>query len=179
MMFRQNQHSAIQTAQLEELRREDSRRVLERECRTLRRQFTALEKEHRALRAGHEAQCQRLDSMVVQSGALLTLINHCGDGIEDLDRPHRRGGKREAVEGDKNQQIEALEAGNRRLIEDRALLLRRNAELELQVETVMKQFGSLLVDYEETRGKLDELKRSVAAATLAGAADSGGGWERL
>jgi hypothetical protein len=150
---------------MEELRRQDARKALERECRTLRRQFATLEKEHRVLRAGHEFQCQRLDSMVVQSGALLTLIN----GLD-------HGGGLARVETDDSLARKRLEAENRTLVDDRALLLRRNAELELQIDTVMKQFGSLLSDYEDVRGKFKEFKGVVANAS---SLEELGGWEEL
>ena len=167
-MFRSHLRcSAVDTAQMEELRRQDARRVLERECRTLRRQFATLEKEHRVLRAGHEFQCQRLDSMVVQSGALLTLINGLDHGV---------GGGLVKVDTDDSLARKRLEAENRTLVDDRALLLRRNAELELQIDTVMKQFGSLLADYEDVRGKFKELKGAVANASSLEELD---GWEEL
>ena len=75
MLFRSTARStALNSAQLEELRRQDARKALERECRALRRQFTLLDKHHSELRVDHELQCQRLDSLVLQSSALLTLI---------------------------------------------------------------------------------------------------------
>jgi hypothetical protein len=198
MMFRQRSSPAIEAAQLEELRRQDARKALERECRTLRRQFTALEKEHRVLRAGQELQSQRLDSMVVQSGALLTLINGLGEADgragggggggcaskKGFACPYVAGAEEE--EGGSGfvsrQKLAVLEAENRALTDDRAHLLRRNAELELQVETVMTQFGSLLADYEDARRKLSEFKCasvSFSSAIKEEGELGGGQWERL
>jgi hypothetical protein len=181
MLFRQHppRSSAIETAQMEELRRQDARRALERECRTLRRQFAALEKEHSLLRVGHESQCKRLDSMVVQSGALLTLIDGMrrGGGADQPGPLHRHSRHGEgAAEAQADLRVAVLEGEKRCLVDDRALLLRRNAELEAQIESVMTQFGSLLADYEDVRGKLDELKGALAKAN---SIEELGGWEQL
>jgi len=173
MLFRQR--NAIDAVQLEELRRQDARRALERECRVLRRQFAALEKDHQGLRAEHDFQSQRLDSMVVQSGALLTLINGLtvGDGGARVAEVAASYGSVVTISSD---ELAAMQSEKKSLVEERALLLRRNIELELQVNTVMTQFGSLLTDYEEARAKLAELKAAVAAAT---SIEELGGWVQL
>ena len=156
MLFRSTARStALNSAQLEELRRQDARKALERECRALRRQFTLLDKHHSELRVDHELQCQRLDSLVLQSSALLTLITRpvkAGASVERQCTPMPSF----------NQNNTGLE--EEQTIE-RAALLRRNAELELQLETVSTQFMRLVADYEDVRGKLEDLKCAVASAT--------------
>ena len=67
MLFRQR----INAEQMEELRRQDARKALEKECRVLRRQFVALESEHRLLREDFELQCRRIDQLL-QSYAMQT-----------------------------------------------------------------------------------------------------------
>jgi hypothetical protein len=156
MMFRHSK-TGVDMAQLEELRSQDARKALERECRTLRRQFSALEKEYSALRTGYEHQCQRLDSVVAKTEELTGLVNKAGVGTNSFDTC-------------------TLKDENSRLTADRILLLRRNAELEIQIETVMAQFGSLLSDYEDVRGKLGELKSAINSAN---SIEELGGWETL
>ena len=159
MHFR-HQFLAIDAAQLEELRRQDARRAMERECRLLRRLFASLEKEHRSLRAEHDFQSQRLDSMVVQSGALLTLIR----GLTFSTT----AGSVAASYGDvvtiPSEELAAIQSEKKSLTEERALLMRKNVDLELQLNAMVTQFGSLLTDYEGVRGKLADLKSAVASA---------------
>ena len=150
------QRNTVDTAQLEELRRQDARRALERECRTLRKQFASLEQKHDLMRADQDYQCQRLDSMAAQSGALLTLIN-------SLNRDNAR--HYDDNTEDKND-----------ILQDRFRLLRKNADLELQVSSMVTQFGSLLADYEDIRAKFDELKSAVASASTI---EELSGWEQL
>ena len=152
MLFRSTARpTAFNAAQLEELRRQEARKVLERECRTLRRQFAYLEKGQTALRADHELQCQRLDSLAMQSSALLTLIT----------RPVKaEGGASAMLPADPPDAARA-----ETLTADRAVLLRRNAELEVQLETVSTQFMRLVADYEDVKGRLDDLRCAVASAT--------------
>jgi hypothetical protein len=68
MLFRQR--DVIDALQLEELRRQDARRAVDRECRVLRRQYSALDKEHRLLREELERQGGLLDSMTMQLRAM-------------------------------------------------------------------------------------------------------------
>jgi hypothetical protein len=150
------QRNVVDAAQLEELRRQDARRALERECRTLRKQFASLEQKHQSMRAEQDYQCQRLDSMVVQSGALLTLIN-------SLNRDYVRYDDNTAEE--KND-----------VLQDRFRLLRKNADLELQVSSMATQFVRLVTDYEDLRTKFDELKSAVASASTI---EELSGWEQL
>ncbi len=139
------QRNIVDAVQLEELRRQDARRALERECRTLKKQFAGLEHKHQSMRAEQDYQSQRLDSMVVQSSALLTLIN----GL-DHDKSSYDDSKME----DKND-----------ILQDRFRLLRKNADLELQISSMMTQFGSLFTDYEDVRAKLKELKSAISSAS--------------
>jgi glutamate-1-semialdehyde aminotransferase len=81
--------------------------------------------------------------MVAQSGALLTLVN-------SLNRDNARYDDTE----DKTD-----------ILQDRFRLLRKNADLELQISSMMAQFGSLFTDYEDVRTKLKELKSAVASAS--------------
>jgi hypothetical protein len=166
MLFRRS-CGLIDDVQLDELRRQDASRALEKECRQLRRKFAVLEKDNRQLRSEHEFQSRRIDAMDVQARALLTLINSLSyqEGSVSLDK---RLMKRSASEG--------YESGNKDLIDDRAAILRRNAELELQVSSVTTQFGSLVTDYEYVCSKLNELKSAVSCAT---SFEELAGWEQL
>lgn len=166
MLFRRS-CGLIDDVQLEELRRQDASRALEKECRQLRRKFAVLEKDNRQLRLEHDFQSRRIDSMDVQSRALLTLINSLSyqEGSAGLDT---RLMKRSASEG--------YGTGNKDLIDDRAAILRRNAELELQVSSVTTQLSGLVVEYEFVCSKLNELKSAVASAT---SVEELAGWEHL
>jgi hypothetical protein len=142
MLFRQR--NAIDAAQLEELRRQDARRALERECRLLRRLFTSLEKDHKSLRAEHDFQSMRLDSMVVQSGALLTLIN----GLSSSGISDSRGGSARAVAASygevvtiPSEELAAIQSEKQNLTEERARLLRKNMDLELQFTAALQLGG--------------------------------------
>ena len=164
-MFRSTHYPAIENVHVEELRSQDARRAMERECRTLRREFKSLEKDQRSLRMEHEFHSQRLDSMVVQSGALLTMISSLNMKDETCDYKATKSCKASTYFDEKAQQLSSLESENKTLAEDMTILLRRNADLELQVSTVMTQFGSMLMDYENASAKLKELKSAVASAT--------------
>ena len=171
-MFRSvHSPTGIDTAHIEELRRQDARRAMERECRVLRREFRSLEKDHHSLKMEHEFHSQRLDSLVVQSGALLGMIgslNMAAVEQQDADNVCKttKGATSSAPYFDEQvHKIASLEAENKTLIDDRTILLRRNSTLELQVSTVMAQFGSLLTDHEDVCTKLKELRSAVASAT--------------
>ena len=164
MLFRQR--NAIDAAQLEELRTQDARRALERECRSLRRQFASLDKDHKLLRAEHDFQSMRLDSMVVQSGALLTLIN----GLTPRSDVPDNAVTISACE------LEALKSEKQSMMDERVALMRKNMDLEIQLDNMMTQFGSLLTDYEGVSSKLDDLKSAVASAT---SIEELGGWVQL
>jgi hypothetical protein len=166
MLFRRS-CGLIDGVQLEELRRQDASRALEKECRQLRRKFAVLEKDNRQLRSEHDFQSRRVDYMDVQSRALLTLINSLSyqEGSAGLDK---RLMKRSASEG--------YESGNEDLIDDRAAILLRNTELELQVSSITTQFSGLVTDYEYVCSKLHELKSAVASAT---SFEELADWERL
>ena len=151
MLFRSTARpTAFNAAQLEELRRQEARKALERECNALRRQFAYLEKGYTTLRADHELHCQRLDSLTMQSSALLTLIT----------RPVKVEGPAPSFN-----RLDTAREEQSMLAVDRVALLRRNAELEMQLETVSTQFMRLVSDYEDVKGKLDDLKCAVASAT--------------
>jgi len=156
MLFRSTARpTAFNAAQLEELRRQEARKALERECNALRRQFAYLEKGYTTLRADHELHCQRLDSLTMQSSALLTLIT----------RPVKVEGSVERQHAPSFNRFDTAREEQNMLAVDRAALLRRNAELEMQLETVSTQFMRLVSDYEDVKGKLDDLKCAVASAT--------------
>jgi hypothetical protein len=157
MLFRQR--NAIDASQLEELRRQDARRVLERECRFLRRQYSSLEKDHKLLRSEHDFQCMRLDSMVVQSGALLTLIN----GLTPCYGNTIPAAYEETVTMPASE-LATMKAEKQTLTEARALLMRKNMDLEFQLDGMMTQFGSLLTDYEGVRVRLTELTGAATSA---------------
>ena len=140
MLFRQR---GIDALQWEEMHRLDARRAYERECRVLKRQLAVLEKDHRALRDEHDVQCQRIDAVVNRSGEWLMSVGQPATSHE----------------------LAAAQSEKQSLIDDRAVLLRRNAELELQVDATMTQFSRLLTDYDEMRGKFMGLKDAVASAT--------------
>jgi len=158
MLFRSTARpTAFNVAQLEELRRQEARKALERECHALRRQYACLEKGFTTLRADHQLHCQRLDSLTLQSSALLTLIT----------RPVKAEGS--SVERQRAASLSRIDTAQEEeqnmLAVDRAALLRRNAELETHLETVSTHFMHLMSDYEDVRGKLDDLKCAVASAT--------------
>jgi hypothetical protein len=69
MLFR-NWRRGVDALQLDELHRQDARTAVDRECRALRRQCCALEKEHRLLREELERQGALLDSVTVQLRAM-------------------------------------------------------------------------------------------------------------
>ena len=86
MMFRSAYpHMPIETARMEEFRREDARKAMEKECRALRKEFRSLEKDHHSLRKEYEVHSQRLDAIVVQSGALLSMISGLNVSVADQD----------------------------------------------------------------------------------------------
>jgi hypothetical protein len=177
---KQRVFATVGTAHLEELRRQQAHRALERECSTLRRNFSSLEKEHRVLRTEHEFQAQRLDSLVVQSGSLLALIG-CGlDAIDepsvDADDGSDRSGYCARSDMYPSFAVTALQAENVELLSSSAGLLRRNADLELQNAALVAQFGHLLAEYEDVRAKHSGLKGAVAAAT---SIEELGGWVEL
>ena len=144
MLFRQ---WGVDALQWEEMHRLDARRAYERECRVLKRQLAVVEKDHRALRDEHDFQCQRIDAVVNQLGDRLALMS-VGQPVDATSL-----------------ELAAAQSEKQSLIDDRAVLLRRNAELELQVDATMTQFSRLLTDYDEMRGKFMGLKDAVASAT--------------
>ena len=165
MMFR-HARNVIDAAHLEELRRQDTCKALERECRVLRRQFSSLEKDTVVLQAEWALQSNRLDSVVMQSGVLLTLINGltCDEQRMIKPVPESKGA------------LAALCLENKSLVDDKMVLQRRNAELELEISIVVAQLGSLLADYEGVRSTLTELKSAVSSAT---SIEELGGWVQL
>lgn len=181
MLFRHT--SSVDVAQLEEIRRQDARRSLERECRVLKRQFAALEKDHRVLRDEHDYQSQRLDSISMQSDKMYSIINKLIPLKETYqsdsgccDAPSTTASFGDDAVTFSSLEFEVMQAETNSLINDRNALIQRNASLELQMKTVMNQFSSLLLDYEETRTKLLELKGAVASAT---SIEELGGWVQL
>ena len=190
--------NAVRAAQLEELRHEEARRALERDSRSLWRQFGALERSQRSLRADHDFQRERVNLMTAQFNAVMALV--VGDSGSGAPRPLSRansscvsaGGVAEAavssLDGEEEEEAdradvdedpyadllhaarltEALQTEKECLERERARLLRRNAELELQVSTAMAQFGRLVTDYERVRVAHDQLKAAVASASSVG-----------
>ena len=115
--------SSVDGVQLEELRRLDARKMLETECRTLRRQFVALEKDNRKLLYEQDFQRQQLQVVVNEMDAVVNLIG----GMKS-------NGRRMAVSSpDLTILIEQMKAEKNTLLEDRTILLKRNAELEALV----------------------------------------------
>ena len=199
MMLRSARHTssanAVRAAQLEELRHEEARRALERDSRSLWRQFGALERSQRSLRADHDFQRERVNLLTAQFNAVMALV--VGDSGSGAPRPLSRAnsscvsarGVAEAavssLDGEETDRAdddgapyadllhaarltEALQTEKECLERERARLLRRNAELELQVSTSMAQFGRLVTDYERVRVAHDQLKAAVASASSVG-----------
>jgi hypothetical protein len=164
----------MRAAQLEELRHQEARRALERCCRILSRRFDSLESDHRALRGDHDAQRERVDSLAVRFDAVLAMVSALvkggplGASVESDGSATESDDDDDAHcthEAEEMLVVESLRNEKAALEKERARLLRRNAELELQVSTVMAQFGRLVADYESVRATHDQLKAAVATAS--------------
>lgn len=162
----------MRAAQLEELRHQEARRALERCCRILSRRFDSLEGDHRTLRGDHDAQRERVDSLEVRFDAVLSMVSAVVKGglvgasvDSDGSEPDDDDDAHCTHEAEEMLVLESLRNEKAALEKERARLLRRNAELELQVSTVMAQFGRLVTDYESVRATHDQLKAAVATAS--------------
>ena len=61
-------------------------------------------------------------------------------------------------------ELATMKAEKQTLTEARALLMRKNMDLEFQLDGMMTQFGSLLTDYEGVRVRLTELTGAATSA---------------
>ena len=179
----------VRMAQLEEVRHQEARRALERDSRNLWRRFGPLERGQRTLRVDHDFQRERVDLLTTQLNAVLALVTadvrkgQSGLPLPQADRSSSRvSGVAEAwatsapceatPECDAGpahlaaaQLVIALRTEKECYEKECARLLRRNAELELQVSTVMTQFGRLVTDFESVCVAHDQLKAAVASAS--------------
>jgi hypothetical protein len=154
---------AIRVRMLEEQRQLGARRALERECASLRRQHSALVREVEGLRQEQERQAERLGWLEEPEGMTTAQRSDCTGMCDGTGAA-------------------ALRSENACLVEKQRALLRRNAELECELETGRLQFARLLEAFESANARSRVGYEATVPSPPKPSSGEGGGvgdWERL